>query len=173
VAFKKFSVNEYLTAADTNAYFVQQVVATKTANESVTNSTTLQDDNHLVVSLQANTDYWMDLFLITDGATGGDIKFAVIIPSGTLRWITNGLNIGATGTTGSANRRVLTGGASITGSDVGTVGAGTSSVVPARGIARISSTGGNARLQWAQNTSSGTASRVLAGSFMLFTRVRT
>lgn len=173
MAFKRFSVNEILTSMDVNAYFAQQHVAYKTANESVSSSTTFQDDNHLVVTVRANTDYWMEMFLLTDGPTSADIKFAVIIPSGTLRWITDGLNIGATATTGSATRRVLTGGSPITGSDVGTAGSGSTSIVMPRGLMRIGATGGNVRLQWAQNTSNATASRVLAGSFMRVLRVRT
>lgn len=172
MGFKKFSVNEYLTDSDVNAFFAQQQVALKTADESVTSSTTLQDDNHLSITLQANTSYWIDLFLITDGATAGDIKLAVFIPSGTFRWITNGLDAATTGTSGDVNRRVKGGGA-VVGTDVGTAGAGTSTVIPARGIVRIGATGGLTWLQWAQNASSATASRVLTGSMMRALRVRT
>jgi len=171
MALKTFSVNEYFTSADANTYIAQQVVAHKTANESVTSSTTLQTDNHLSVTLQANGVYWLDMWLLTDGSTTGDIKLAVFIPSGTLRWMTNGLRIGGSSTIDSVNRRALGGGA-VTGTDVGTVGSGTTSVVMPRGIARIGATGGLAYLQWAQNTSNGTATRVLAGSMMRWTRIK-
>lgn len=171
MGFKKFSVNEYLTDSDVNTYFAQQVVALKTSTESVTSSTTLQDDNQLTMTVSANTTYWVDLFLITDGLTTADIKLAMFIPSGTIRWNTNGLDVAASGTLGDVNRRVLTGGA-VSGADVGTVGSGTSSVIPARGIARIGATGGTMWLQWAQNTSQSTATRILAGSMLRALRVR-
>lgn len=172
MGFKSFSVNEYLTDSDVNAYFTQQQVAIKAATESVTSSTTLQDDNELFFTVQANTNYWFDGFLITDGAVGGDIKLAMFLPSGTIRWLTSGLDVAATATLADVNRRgILTGTA--TGADVGTIAAATSSIIPPSGIVRVGATGGTAKLQWAQNASSVTATRVFLGSFIRFLRIKT
>ncbi len=171
MALKTFSVNEYFTNADANTYIAQQAVAIKTATESVTSSTTLQDDNELSVTLVANGVYWLDMWLLTDGNVSGDIKLALFIPSGTLRWMTNGLRIGGSTTIDSVNRKVLAGGA-VSGTDVGTAGSGTTSLILPRGIARIGSTGGLGYLRWAQNTSSSTATRILAGSMMRWTRIK-
>ncbi len=167
--FKVFSVNEYLTSADVNTYFAQHVIAVKPTNESVVSSTSFQDDDHLSVTLQPNGVYWLDMMLIANGSTTGDLKLQIFIPSGTLRWITNGLRIGATTSIDSVNRRSMTGG-NVTGGDVGMVGS--ASMVFPRGIARIGATGGLAYLRWAQNTSNATATQILAGSFMRWTRVK-
>lgn len=172
MGFKIFSVNEYLTEADVNSFLSQQVVAVKSANESVTSSTTLQDDNHLLVTVQPNTNYWLDMMLITDGAVGGDIKLSIVVPSGTARWMTSGLDVAATATLANVNRRSLTGGTS-TGADVGTIASGTWTIIPPAGIIRIGASGGTVKLQWAQNTSSATATRILSGSIMRLLRVKT
>ncbi|MGI5288021.1 hypothetical protein ACQEVF_32415 [Nonomuraea polychroma] len=168
MAFKIFSVNEYLSSADANAYFAQQQVARKTATESVTSSTSVQDDDHLLMTLNANTTYWLDGILITDGAVGGDFRLQFIVPSGTIRWLANGPVSGATGTVTDVDRNWKVGAVTTV---MGTIASGTSSVVHVAGIIRVSSTGGTFKLQWAQGTSSATATRVFANSFLRCTRM--
>jgi len=172
MGFKIFSVNEYLTDADVNAYLCQQLIAIKTADESVTSSITLQDDNQLFVTVQPNTSYWFEAFLVTNGAVGADINIALFVPSGTIRYTTNGLDFAATGVVGDVNRRSLGGGA-VVGSVAGTIAAATSTIIPPAGIVRVGASGGTFKLQWAQNVSTATATRVMAGSYMRLLRVRT
>src|ERR1044072_1718147 len=81
MGFKIFGVNEYLTSGDTNAFFAQQQIAIKSADESVTSSTTVQDDNHLFMTLNANRNYWVDGNFITDGAVGGDFRMQFVVRS--------------------------------------------------------------------------------------------
>ncbi len=170
MGFKTFSVNEYLSSGDTNAYFAQQQVARKTADESVTSSTSVQDDDHLSMTLNANTNYWVDGHLITDGAVGGDIKLQFVVPSGTIRWLANGPVSGATGTVTDVDRNVRVGSVSTI---MGTIASGTNSVVLIFGIIRTGASGGTFKLQWAQGTSSGTATRVRANSFLRCVRMIT
>ncbi|WP_157251030.1 hypothetical protein [Nonomuraea typhae] len=168
MAFKTFSVNEYPLTADVNAYFTQQQVARKTATESVTSSTTVQDDDHLSMTLNANTTYWLDGILITDGALAGDFRLQFVVPSGTVRWLANGPVSGATGTVTDVDRNWKVG---ATTTVMGTIAAGTSSIVHVAGIIRTAASGGTFKLQWAQGTSSGTATRVFVNSFLRCTRV--
>ncbi|WP_157251132.1 hypothetical protein [Nonomuraea typhae] len=168
MAFKTFGVNEYLTSADVNAYLTQQQVARKTSTESVTSSTTLQDDNDLFMTLSASTNYWLDGILITDGAVGGDFKLQFVLPSGWIRWIANGPVSGATATVTDTDRNWKV---TATSTVMGTIASGTSSIVHVAGILRIGTSGGTFKLQWAQGTSSGTATRVFANSFLRCTRM--
>jgi hypothetical protein len=167
VPFKIFSVNEYLSSADVNAYFTQQQVARKTATESVTSSTSVQDDDHLSMTLSANTTYWLDGILITDGAVGGDFRLQFVVPSGTIRWLANGPVAGATNTVTDVDRNWKVGS---TTTVMGTIAAGTSSIVHVAGIIRTGASGGTFKLQWAQGTSSATATRLFVNSFLRCTR---
>src|SRR5574341_1924364 len=80
--FKTFGTGTLLPASDLNTYMVQQNFVRKTADESVTSSTTLQDDDHLVIAVEANTNYFIEAFLIYDGDAAGDFKFTFSVPAG-------------------------------------------------------------------------------------------
>lgn len=168
MGFKTFSVNEYLSSSDTNAYFTQQQVKIKTADESVTSSTSVQDDDHLTMTLNANTNYWLDGVLISDGAVGGDIKLQLVVPSGTVRWMADGIVSSATATVDLVDRFWKVGS---TTTIIGTVASGTKSLIHISGIIRVAGSGGTFKLQWAQGTSSGTATRLFTNSFLRVTRV--
>ncbi|MFI7707599.1 hypothetical protein [Nonomuraea sp. NPDC049480] len=168
MGFKTFSVNEYLTSADANAYLAQQQVARKTATESVTSSTSPQVDDHLSMTLNANTNYWLDGLLLTDGAAAGDFRLQWIVPSGTIRWLANGLQSATAATVDIVDRNWKVG---ATTTIMGTVASGTTTAVHVAGIIRVSSTGGTFRLEWAQGTSSATATRLFANSFIRCVRM--
>jgi len=168
MAFKIFGVNEYLSSGDTNAYFAQQQIAIKSADESVTSSTTVQDDNHLFMTLNANTNYWVDGSLITDGAVGGDFKMQFVVPSGTIRWLANGPVSAATATVTDVDRNYKVGS---TTTVMGTIASGTNSVILLAGIVRVGASGGTFKIQWAQGTSSATATRVRANSILRCVRM--
>lgn len=168
MAFKIFGVNEILSSGDTNAYFAQQQVVIKSADESVTSSTTVQDDNHLFMTLNANTNYWVDGSLITDGAVGGDFKMQFVVPSGTIRWLANGPVSAATATVTDVDRNYKVGS---TTTVMGTIASGTNSVILLAGIVRTGASGGTFKIQWAQGTSSATATRVRANSVLRCVRM--
>lgn len=169
MAFKIFSVNETLTSSDANEYFAQQQIVIKTSTESVTSSTTVQDDNELSMTLNANTNYWLDGLIIIDGAAAGDFKPQFVVPSGTIRWLADGPDSSAAATTDIVDRNWKAG--SLT-TIVGTVASGTSTVLPVSGIIRTGASGGTFKLQWAQGTSSATATRVFLDSFLRVTRMK-
>jgi len=169
--FKTFSVNENLTSSDTNQYFAQQNVKIKSANETVTSSTVLQDDDDLLLTVSANTNYWVEglLFVATGVSSTPDIKIGVNIPSGTFRWCTNGLGPTATATLDIVDKHSYTGGSGI---GVGSI-ASSNTGVPFSGIARSGASGGNLKIQWAQNSSNATGTQVLARSILRVLRVFT
>lgn len=149
------------------------VVKRKTADESVTSSTTLQDDDELFFAAAANEIWLVEFVLFVDGATAGDIKVAVEAPTGsTIRAGVQGLISTAGTTSGSMETASTTySGTAAVGYTVGTAGSGTGTTVSLRGQVVVGSTAGNILLRWAQGTSSGTASKVLTGSYLVGHRI--
>jgi hypothetical protein len=141
----------------------------KTATETVTSSTTLQDDDHLTVALEANTTYEFDGALYLTGSDAGDIKIAFTVPAGAaVMWGAVGLATTAAGIVGDASLSWF----NVSGSARSFAnGAGTGSVVFVRGVVRVGATAGDLHLQWAQNTSDGTATSMWADSNLIVREV--
>jgi hypothetical protein len=144
------------------------VTRVKTADESVTSSVTLQDDDELLFPVGVNETWIMDAYLATDGATAGDIQVAVKGPTGVGGiFSVEGPGTGATTATDlNVNNQVGAVAASPTGLVAGTLGAGTDGLVRVHAVIRNGSTAGDAVIQWAQGTSSGTATQVLTDSYL-------
>lgn len=174
---KDFAALESPPASDFNRYFMQQEFIQKSADESLASSTTIQDDDHLFFTPILNTDYWITMFVIYDGAgpdpTLGDLKISWSVPTGsTFDYISDGLI--STATSGvfdvSRSAQIAPAGGNPT---PGTIG--TSSPVTAliKGVFRMGGTAGTFRFRWAQNTSNATATRVRAGSCLIARRLTT
>lgn len=149
-----------------NAYVVG---AWKTGTEAVTSSTTLQNDDNLVCSVVASGVYICNWGLRMDGAALGDFKYAFTGPSGaTMTWASAGL-----ATSDVANVAMTTTDVAAIGTTVshGTLAAGTTTRVFGAGLLIVSSTAGSLQLQWAQGTSSVTATNLFAGSWLKLERV--
>lgn len=74
-------VNAAGTAPEWGAPNYDQFVR-KTASETVNNSSTLQDDDALVVPILANEVWVVEFVVVFNSNTTADIKFAVTVPSG-------------------------------------------------------------------------------------------
>lgn len=165
-----------LTVYDGSAwrsYFRAPLFARKTATESVTSNTTVQADDHLFVTLEANSTYVLDMWLNGTGADAGDLKYNFTYPSGTS--VAAGAATYNTASTGAAPVINSLGSASDGTSPTidftaGTI-AGVSISVIVRGLVVVGATAGNLALQWAQNSSNGTATTLDAGSYLMLTRV--
>jgi hypothetical protein len=159
------SAGDVIRASD-----VTDLFARKTATESVTSSTTLQDDDDLTVSVLANTVYTVQAMLRYDGATTGDMKYKFVVPSGASFLYAN--MIPATSITGSAGNTTNFAGFDDTQTlSVGAAGAGTTLAIAISGLLVVGGTAGTFKLQWAQQTSDATATRMFAGSFLRATKV--
>ncbi len=161
-----WAVGQVLTASDVNNWFVP-LAAEKGSDQPVTSSTTLVNDSALVIPVAASATYDFDLQLFYKGFTtgSGDIKIAWSLPSGATLvgggdFIANPLGVTqlfytqATASIFSASN-------------------GTANPQPIRtwGTLVTSTTAGNMQLQWAQNTSSGTATTVMTGSVLTAQRI--
>lgn len=133
----------------------------KTISESLLNSTTLQNDDHLTLILATSTTYIIDgvVFASTTSAVP-DIKIAFIVPSGAT------MDLGHIAASDSTLRysELLesSGAASISIPMV----ANTPLVIHIKGTIITTNTEGDFTLQWAQNTSNSNAITVIEGSYL-------
>lgn len=147
-----------LKASDVRA--AMTIGADKTADESVTSSTTLQNDDELAIVLPAGMTYTLTGLLVITGAAGaGGMAVAFTWPgTATVWWSSSGLAVA-----GGANDNAVRS-TSGTSSPFGTNGA--SSPVPAFISGKIIT--GSAictlQLQFAQSVSNATATTMRAGS---------
>lgn len=169
-----FSAGQTLTADDINAAFtgVTELFVIKSADETVTSSTVLQNDDHLFLSPAINTTYDLELciFHFVAGSiidmnaaftfpTGATLSMGSFSPDNTLgagATVGPGQWINSVGDTSSPSATFVFG----SGSDV------TSMI---KGTLIMGATAGVLHFQWAQNASNATGLTVLAGSYLRLT----
>jgi hypothetical protein len=132
----------------------------KGADESVTSSATLQDDDALFLSVAANTTWLFRCYLDFEGANGaGFLKWGWSVPSGaTLRYAANFV--------GTGGGLTLTTHAGVDTPAADTTGAGNLQALTMDGTLVVGSNAGTVQLQWAQNASNATATIVHAQSYL-------
>lgn len=141
----------------------------KPSDESVTNSTTKQDDDHLQFAVGANQKWSVDLYLVATAASGPpDLKYAINLPSGssTRYWAINSRDPGMRITDQAAVDLA-------TAPDTDIVLALDGSTNYGSLIHIEFSTGGTSgsfKFQWAQNSPYNGATTVKAGSTLVATR---
>lgn len=141
---------------------VRGVYARKTADETVNNSTTLQNDDHLLVSVAANAVYDFKLILHYNSGTTPDLKVGWSVPSGTTM-VWGGYIADTTGAVTSV--------AALTQTSVQAIGGSGSNIYQFfSGVVVTSTTAGTLQLQWAQNTLTASDSKILAGSELTLIR---
>ena len=137
------------------------VKSASTSRSSANTGTTLTADPDLTVPVDANATYDVEISLPYNGAaTGtGDIKFSFSVPSGAS--ITGGFE-GIANPLGVAILPVTTASTLFSASN----GTGNALWCKISCTLFTSGTSGSLTLNWAQNTSSGTATTLLAGAKM-------
>ncbi|MBL7997590.1 MAG: hypothetical protein JNL32_03015 [Candidatus Kapabacteria bacterium] len=140
----------------------------KSADESVVNSGTLQDDDHLFFSALANKSYLINIGLMYDCATAGAVRGTLRLPS-MPAWMSgtgfssvlypnnNASNVGLRARDNDLDAILIGGDAR-----------GRGEVYTASIVVTIGATPGNVILRWAQNSVNATASIIKAGSYLAF-----
>jgi len=139
--------------------------AYKGADESVTSSTALQNDDALFLALPVNSTWMAFAAIFYQGGNNGagDLKWQWTVPAGAsaigghVSYFTSGVGVG------NVNLGAFANGATTVS---GTNGAGHSLPVLLLMSVTIGSTAGNLQLQWAENTSNATPTIVKAGSLL-------
>jgi hypothetical protein len=138
----------------------------KTADETVNNSATYQDDDELSgIGLKAGTTYALRIALRHMGETTGDHKLRLALPAGAV-WVTGGSFRTEAGS-GAFNPSV--GDASIAFTAewrFEVLGAADQSVMDVSGFVIVGGTPGNLDVQWAQIIPTVADTKVLAGSYV-------
>lgn len=146
--------------------------ARKTSDESVTSSTTLQNDDHLFLSVAANCTYHVEALILYSARSDTDFKYKWDCPAGSALKVTSyGLAVGDTTTDGTT---IYYGhvNESSTGVHGGAAAENTTFMtVNMTGVLVVSSTAGTMRFTWAQNTSNATAAIVRSHSYLKLTKV--
>jgi hypothetical protein len=137
------------------------LIARKTVDQTITSSAVLVDCTSMVLPVAANEVWQLALSIIYSSGTTEDMKLAFTFPTSgridaTAMWMSD---------TATAGTREWTTGTSPTSSQ-GVQGGGTSTryCLPIQGIYTNSTNAGNVTLQFAQNTSGGTATTIYANS---------
>jgi hypothetical protein len=146
----------------------------KTATESVTNSTTMQNDDAFAFGVAVNSAYAVESFLPYDGAAdpAGGLKMGFTGPTGASLYFANfGANgTGSPGGTLTDQNVVVEGFAAGSPRGVGT-NAGTIMSCTPTGVVVVGGTAGTVQFQWAQRTANATATRILSAAWMKLTKI--
>ena len=158
------------TGADPVWTIVTGAIVRKTANESVSSSTTLQDDDHLVFAIGAS-EIWsvtLHIFFLCD--VSGDIKFGLTVPSGASGTFAG---IGpALGMSSVVDAPVNISRVELDGTlAYGGLSGGSPAYVQLNILLVNSTNADDLQLQWAQNGSSGTATTVYEHSHGIATKL--
>lgn len=149
----------------------------KPSTESVTSSTSLQNDDHFAFSVAANSVYALEGYVLYDGAQAansptsvGGLKSAFTGPAAaSMSWTNFG---GATEFAGDLATYNMVAQGLTTSRNVATqvTATATMSFQP-KGTLVTGVNAGTLQYQWAQATSNATATRVLANSWMKLTKI--
>lgn len=126
----------------------------KTADETVSASTTLQNDDHLVFALDASSQYALTGVLLVNSGAAPDFKWQVSLPAGATvdgHTVTN--SSGTIGAFTEAAADVF----DTTGND---------DAAAFWAVVKVAGTSGNLTIQWAQNASDAGATTLKTGSWI-------
>ena len=171
MAVKQWAVGDVLTSSDMNVWTVP-IAVIKPANTSRNTTTTVTSDPDLTLPLAASSTYDIRMLVNYDGgATGAsDIKWTFTVPAGaTGIYVAAHQNI--SGVYAGAFVNNWTDGPGLSATQANTNGLGNNLGIFFNGILAVAGTAGNLTFQWAQNTSSGTNTRVFAQSYMVAQRI--
>lgn len=139
----------------------------KTADETVNNSVTLQNDNDLFFSIGANEIWRMDYFLRIDMTATADFKHTWTVPAGAIiRGLPDDIN-----NMGDATAGALTAEVDLTTTRTKTIAATTTQTITGTAIVVNGGTAGTVQYQWAQNALEVANLNVKAGSHIILTRL--
>lgn len=146
-------------------------IVTKTADQSVTSSTTLVNDTHLLFAGLASTNYKFRMVGFVTGSINGDIKLGFTFPSlATIHWMGYGIDSAATTQAGNLQSAGYVNSTTVDQTLIFNAH-GNGCLVVAEGFIQFSTNAGNLRLRWAQGTSNATSTTLLKGSSLEWKKV--
>lgn len=157
-------------------HFRSPLFAYKTASETINNSAAQQNDDHLFVSVAANTIYTLEISIIYEATTAADIIYTISYPALTSVSV-HSIAPGDAATTGgnaeSTNFIARTNDATspTVVQSAGGVGAGTEVTALIKGLVVVGNTAGTVQFRWAQGVAGLTDAIVKQNSYIRLDRV--
>lgn len=161
--------NRKTTAERLKVYVGERTIARKSSDESITSSTSLQNDDDLEFSIAANEEWLVTVYGFVDGMDTGGMKMGWTVPAGGS--VINNLCM-ASGT--------YSGGSTVSSFSMNQTGTGfgvaTGTLADAAGFTlytyvKNATNAGTVNYQWAQFNSNGTATTLQAGSTLIAQRI--
>lgn len=140
-------------------------VVTKSSDQSVQSTTTLQNDNELLFPMSANKTYQFELLAFTSTPTNADFKFGFTGPASPTKVSVNHL-YKADGFSGNSSKTAYE-----TTGVAGLHGSVTEGLLSICGRIANGNNAGNFQLTWCQNTSNAGNTSVLKGSFIRWRQI--
>lgn len=128
-------------------YPTTDIIIRKTADETLSNSTTLQNDDQLTTPVSAGVTYEFECVVVYGAGSTADLKAAFTYPTATMEYIASGLD----SSTGNPNQTVSFSEASGSAKVYGGAGIVSFRYIWYKGRIAVTSSG-NLTLQWAQNS---------------------
>lgn len=168
-SYPTWVAGEDITADKLNSML--PMFARKTADETVNNTTTVQNDNELLFSVEANAIYALDGWIKYSSSTTADISFDWTVPTGALgEW--GGWAVGRNAADSVNGNTIRTDSNDIAGARTfGGTGEGVSLTAIIYGTLRTSSTAGTYQFQWAQAAADATDTVVYSDSWLRLQRI--
>ena len=139
----------------------ERVTVYKTADETINNSSTLQNDDHLLFAIAANEEWVFDIQLFWDSDATADFKVALTVPSGaTMQFGMPNAFIDSEGVAKKGPSTTASGGA------LALINGDAYNCNSFCGWVLNGATAGNVQFQWAQSTATAVDTIVRKGSFL-------
>jgi len=133
--------------------------AYKSGDETIISNSTMQNDDHMFLTVAASTKYEFRLYAVYNSGTTPDLKIGWTLPAGA----TNVYRIDYFDTA-AASQKGQSSTVPTTGFAVGGFGADLFAIFD--GTISVSTTAGTMQIQWAQNTLTASNSTMRAGSYL-------
>lgn len=167
---KKLSNSALEFMDGTGAWRKPVTIIVKPSDESVTSSTTLQNDDDFSFSIAANEKVIIHAHLFVSGNSAGDFQWAFNVPSLATGWNSGLRVIDTTASTNNSGAWSAIEDLTDTGFRASGTVTGSTVHVQIDAIVINGANAGTIQFRWAQVTSNATATVVEAGSYMSFTR---
>ena len=148
---------EQVGSSDT--FVGKSIAIAKTASETVTSSTSLQDDNHLTFSIGASEQWRGQIIIPISANPSGGFKFDITAPSG------------ASGSCAIFGGNSFTSGWVAIGTGFGATAVISNTTMVISFDITNSTNAGSVTLRWAQNASFGTGTTIQGGGMLQATRI--
>ncbi len=171
--YPAIAAGQRITTAMLSALTYDYVI--KANPETITSSTTMQNDDELFVPVVAGAQYELDAFIRFSGLQAAGIKVGWTVPSGTSFNVLYGGPGSANAVSTDANttemRWAIHGSATAVAMTNPRNSAALHTWTLANMIFTVGATAGNIQLQWAQNVANATGSVVQAQSYIRYRRI--